>query len=533
MSEGERALLERATSPDPVWLPFPGTPQLEAYLSEADYLFYGGAAGGGKTDLMIGLGITAHTRSIIFRREGTQFRGIEQREEEIIGSRGKFNAQKNVWKLRDPVRRRPVLIEHGAVQYDDDWKKYQGRPHDLLAFDEAPHFNRVVIRTLRGWVRSSDPQQRTRTLLTGNPPTCPEEEWIIEEFAPWLDEAHPRPAKPGELRWYYVDAEGNDVEVQDETRLRFTVRGASGDDQVVPRSRWKRAGGGKAILLDEAGVPVLDKLGEPISCESRTVIFAKVTDNPVYMEAGYMATLNALPEPLRSQMRDGLFHLGREDNPWQVIPTAWVEAAQRRWKERAGQPRGPLSAVGVDVAQGGEDETVLAARYGTFFDTLDVHPGKHTPTGGHVAGLVEQVLASNRSGATANIDAIGVGSSAYDTLRDNDAPAVAMVSSEGTEELTREGTLRFANKRALWWWRMREALDPDKGEDLALPPDRDLKIELCAPRWKPTARGILVEAKEDIRKRLGRSTNRADSVVYGQQSYAVDQDVESLGGRRW
>jgi len=36
------------------WKPFPG-PQTEAYLSQADILLYGGAAGGGKTDLLLGV----------------------------------------------------------------------------------------------------------------------------------------------------------------------------------------------------------------------------------------------------------------------------------------------------------------------------------------------------------------------------------------------------------------------------------------------------------------------------------------------
>jgi hypothetical protein len=36
-------------------------PQTEAYFCEADELFYGGQAGGGKTDLLIGLALTAHS----------------------------------------------------------------------------------------------------------------------------------------------------------------------------------------------------------------------------------------------------------------------------------------------------------------------------------------------------------------------------------------------------------------------------------------------------------------------------------------
>jgi hypothetical protein len=47
-----------------------------------------------------------------------------------------------------------------------------------------------------------------------------------------------------------------------------------------------------------------------------------VTDNPYYMATGYMAQLQNLPEPLRSQMMLGDFDVGIEDDARQVIPRA-------------------------------------------------------------------------------------------------------------------------------------------------------------------------------------------------------------------
>jgi hypothetical protein len=80
---------------------------------------------------------------------------------------------------------------------------------------------------------------------------------------------------------------------------------------------------------------------------------------------------------------------------------------------------------------------------------------------------------------------------------------------------TRDRQLAFYNKRAEAWWRMREELDPGQhgGSAVALPPDASVKADLAAPRWELTARGIKIEDKAEIRKRLGRSPDEGDAIV--------------------
>jgi hypothetical protein len=48
---------------------------------------------------------------------------------------------------------------------------------------------------------------------------------------------------------------------------------------------------------------------------------------------------------------------------------------------------------------------------------------------------------------------------------------------------------------------------------LRLPPDPELRADLAAPTYEVTARGILIESKDDLRKRLGRSPGKGDAVV--------------------
>ena len=79
----------------------------------------------------------------------------------------------------------------------------------------------------------------------------------------------------------------------------------------------------------------------------------------------------------------------------------------------------------------------------------------------------------------------------------------------------------FANKRAEVWWKFREALDPDQpdGSAIALPPDPELRADLCSPTWKLGARGIQLESKDgssgfgNLRQRLGRSPGKGNAVV--------------------
>ncbi|MDP2618612.1 MAG: terminase family protein [Hyphomicrobiales bacterium] len=444
------------------------TPQRQAYDSTADVLLYGGSAGGGKSDLLLGLGLTEHTRSILFRREYKQLSALVDRAHEIRRTRDGYAAHpEHRFNLGDGR-----VMRMGGMQHPGDETDYQGQPHDFYGFDELTQFTERQFRYVITWNRSTKPKQRCRVIGASNPPETAEGEWIIRYWAPWLDDQHPNPALPGELRWFISDEEGKDREVE-------------GPD------------GGVVIG------------GEYVTPRSRTFIPSSIDDNPFLLATGYKATLQQLPEPLRSQMLRGDFTAGREDNPWQVVPTAWVTAAQARWTPE--QPRRPMSALGVDVAMGGSDNTVLIPRYSDWFGQPQVHPGKSTPDSRTTAGLIVGAL---RNGAPACIDVVGPGGEAYGHLDGQGVNVVAMHGGKPTDARDISGKIGFVNRRALWYWRMREALDPMAEHPISLPPDQTLKADLCAPRWKMTPRGIQVESKPDIIKRLGRSPDYGDAAVY-------------------
>lgn len=477
----EQAELDTLLTEDaPVWLPLPG-PQSEAYWTDADIIGYGGAAGGGKSDLVAGRILTKHKRCLVIRREKAQTEGIIQRLTQIVGNSDGFNSQKAIWRI--PMGQCP-LVEFGGLDNPGDERRWQGRPHDLKAFDEVTEMREHQVRFIMGWMRSEDPSVKPQVLMTFNPPTTAEGRWVLDFFGPWLDRKHPNPAKPGELR-YFTTLDGKDEEVPDgrpfvlvsgERVYEFDRRRFKPEDIVIPKSR--------------------------------TFIPARLTDNPYYMATGYMSTLQALPEPLRSQMLYGDFHAGIEDDPWQVIPTRWVELAQERWKKRERKPR--MDSLGVDVARGGKDKTVIARRHEHWFDELLCYAGADTPDGPAVAGLV---LAALRNRAPIHIDVIGVGSSPYDFLRTGGHQIIGVNVSEKALGFDKSGRLGFINQRSEDWWRMREALDPSNNVGLELPPDKELLADLCAPKWQLQGSKIKVESREEIYDRIKRSPDRASAVL--------------------
>ena len=203
----------------------------------------------------------------------------------------------------------------------------------------------------------------------------------------------------------------------------------------------------------------------------------------------------------------GEFASSSEDG---VIPLAWVEAANARWHAlQESDDWEPFSSVGVDVARGGGDMTVLALRYGQAIRELRRLGGSDTmATSGAVAGVLEA------HGGEAMVDVIGIGAGVVDRLREQKKAVTPFNASERTDAKDRSGELGFANKRSAAWWAMRELLDPAADSVIALPPDDLLTGDLTAPHWRVMSGGhIQVEGKDEIRKRLGRSTDDGDAVV--------------------
>ena len=179
---GLRALVKQAGLDTQKFVPSPG-PQTEAWFCPADVMLYGGSGGGGKTSLLVGLALCEHKRSLLMRRQYTDLGAMIEDAIRFNGSRMGFNGSPPP-KLRTDDGR---LIEFGAAAKPGDEHHWQGQPHDLLGIDEAAQWLEAQVRYLMGWVRTTEPGQRTRVILASNPPLTADGDWMISMFRPWLD----------------------------------------------------------------------------------------------------------------------------------------------------------------------------------------------------------------------------------------------------------------------------------------------------------------------------------------------------------
>lgn len=207
-----------------------------------------------------------------------------------------------------------------------------------------------------------------------------------------------------------------------------------------------------------------------------------------------------------------------------VIPLDWVEAAQHRWWDLVehGVDLGPVETAGLDIARGGEDDTVLALS--TADAVLDpIRPGIESVGAGWTQRLVAvtRVELSRWPGRPiVVVDADSIGAGVYDGLAthvDYEDRTIGFRASAAADWTDHTGQLVFGNARSAAWWALRDELDPNRQDHiptLALPPDDLMTSDLTEPTWREGAGGrIYIESKDDLRVRISRSTDTGDAVV--------------------
>jgi hypothetical protein len=224
-----------------------------------------------------------------------------------------------------------------------------------------------------------------------------------------------------------------------------------------------------------------------------------------------------------------------------VIPLPLVEAANERWVAwaEAGFP-GIVTSLGVDVGGGGDGND--SSRLATIVNLTkvraveEIHHGDVRTATMELANEVAR--AANSQEVMIMVDVGGIGAGTLARLRQMRYNANPFNAAYRTFKHDISGELGFLNWRAAAWWALREMLEEGSGFEVCLPPDDDLTAELIAPRWtlarprrldaKREFGLIQIEDKKEVRRRIGRSPDRADAILHGMIGPLLLE--ESLGG---
>lgn len=197
-----------------------------------------------------------------------------------------------------------------------------------------------------------------------------------------------------------------------------------------------------------------------------------------------------------------------------VISLDLLHDALERW--HATPDSGDL-VIGVDVARFGDDESVIQPVRGLKSYAPRVVHGLDTVD---VAGKVIETARTHRRGGervTVNVDTIGIGAGVADTLRRHDWLTVCDVNVANPARNDQE----YVNLRAELWFAVRDWLRAG-----GLHEDSKLEGELVSPTYNFDARGrYRLESKDDLKKRLNRSPDRADALALALYKGRVYDDV--------
>lgn len=221
------------------------------------------------------------------------------------------------------------------------------------------------------------------------------------------------------------------------------------------------------------------------------------TGNPAHTPEWKVAKLAELDGDEARFGQEYQCSLDKASTAQSVIPLQAIRDAMTR-----DLPEGLPVVMGVDVARFGDDRSVITIVKGHKVLPQVIIRGMDTQQ------LSKRVyeLALEHKAESVNIDAIGVGGGVVDALNSIGLPGVSGVNV--AEPAWNND--KYANLKAELWFSLRQRL---LDGEVSLPDDKDLERELmCSYKYNLTGK-IVIQAKDDVKKALGRSPDLADSLV--------------------
>jgi hypothetical protein len=328
------------------------------------------------------------------------------------------------------------------------------------------------------------------------------------------------------------------------------------------------------IVNPENGSVIIGEAGDSIGRGARTSLY--IVDEAAFLERAdvvdaalsqtsncklYVSTPNGAGNPFYRKRHSGKFPVftfdwkqdPRKDQAWYekqcatLDPVVVAQEIDRNYESSVANAfvpaelvvgassRGPMDViakgglrVGVDVARFGDDKSVITFRRGrvllkqVVLSKLDVT---------QVAGRVRaEISAYNEVPEQIAVDTIGIGSGVADILRGWYPDKHDKLTKRKTETVVdvnaslRMGNGLDYNLRAFMWREMKEWL-----KSASIPNDQDLKTDLTALRYLFKGGELLLESKDDAKRRGVKSPDRGDSLAL---TFAIPTIVSTHKPRR-
>ena len=433
------------------------------------YKLFGGARGGGKTGALLNEGQMLSfdypgNFGLLLRRTFPQFRDT------VLPQMEKFIEKKTItnWNRTDKYVyfRNGSKIKYGGLGDDpDDWENFMSGEYGWIAWDQAEQFTEEQFLMMATRLRLNLPGIKYFFLLSCNPNVG----WIKERFI-------------------------------------------------------------ESNKKDHVFIPSLPE------------------DNKENLPGDYIGNMKEIltDQQYKALMEGDWDAVGEPDNVYVYLA---VQAAMKRRQK----PSLPLE-IGVDVARSERqtsDETVITLREGLRIEIYNTAKGVDLmKTAGKIwECIAERILPRWKEEGietttekkqmlkvTIKVDADGLGSGVVDRLKEQKLDKQLLytewilknVSKKKKKELAEhkfkvyikiieihgagnaKNVLKFKNVRSEIHWGLRELLD-----DISLPNDRELLTQLMSIKYDRNSAGqLFIIPKKEIKVKLGRSPDQAESVIY-------------------
>jgi phage terminase large subunit len=227
-----------------------------------------------------------------------------------------------------------------------------------------------------------------------------------------------------------------------------------------------------------------------------------------------LARYGSKEHPLYESRARGISPTQAQDS---LIKMEWIKTSNEKYNSLC-DDNGKINeavikgkyALGGDVANSETgDEAAIAKAKGNVLVKVESFPCPNSNQFGK-RDIYSRIKEDRIRPENVGIDGVGVGAGAVNALHDDcNCRVISLIGSESA--LKNDSEEDFNNLRSQMWWQLREDL---RNGEFIMPYDDELVADLITPKWFVKNGKICVESKEDFKKRLGRSPNKGDSVVY-------------------